>query len=368
MGFESGSMTFRVYEVQGALGADSVSEFARHAAPPITTLNREPIAGWVGPRHLLDREITEETCLAGMYLRVTLMKAERKIPESLLRAHCRLEEQVEMKARGLPYLNRATRREIKEAVVERLLPSMPPSLTGIPAVFDLGRNRAYVQAMSDKQQDAFVAAFRQATGLGIVPYTPEVAALKLKAVNARDLDPVCFAPDPDRSMASEGLGLDFFTWLWFYWESEGGTVPAGAGGGLPFGLMLEGPLTFIVEGEGAHEAVLRKGMPLLSAEAKTALTSGKKLRRAKFVLARGDDAWAVAVDGADFAFRSLKVPKGEPLEPAALFQQRMLHLETLTDVFYRLYEMFLDLRRSAREWEQTVDAMRAWIEARTGRA
>jgi hypothetical protein len=162
--------------------------------------------------------------------------------------------------------------------------------------------------------------------------------------------------------------LDFFTWLWFYWESEGGTVPAGAGGGLPFGLMLEGPLTFIVEGEGAHEAVLRKGMPLLSAEAKTALTSGKKLRRAKFVLARGDDAWAVAVDGADFAFRSLKVPKGEPLEPAALFQQRMLHLETLTDVFYRLYEMFLDLRRSAREWEQTVDAMRAWIEARTGRA
>lgn len=369
MGFDSGGMTFRMYEVQGALGPEHVAEFARHAAPPIATLNREPIAGWVGPRHLLDRTITDETCLAGMYLRVTLMKAERKIPESLLRANCRLEEQVEMQARGLPYLNRATRREIKEAVVERLLPTMPPTLTGIPVVFDLGRQRAYVQAMSEKQQDAFVSAFRQTTGLAIIPYTPEVAALKLKGVNVRDLDPVCFAPDPDNTVASEGLGMDFLTWLWFFWENEGGTISAGAGGaGEPFALMLEGPLTFVVEGEGAHEAVLRKGMPLLSAEAKTALTSGKKLRRVKFLLARGDEAWAAAVDGADFAFRSLKVPKGEPSEPAALFRQRMLNLEAFTEVFYRLYERFLDLRRSARPWEKTIDSMREWITARTGRA
>lgn len=368
MGFDSGSMTFRVYEVQGALNADSVAEFARNAAPPISTLNREPIAGWVGPRHLLDREIGEETCLAGMYLRLTLMKAERKIPASLLRANCRLEEQVEMKARGLPYLNRATRREIKEAVVERLLPTMPPTLSGIPVVFDLGRNRAYAQAMSEKQQDAFVAAFRQTTGLGIVPYAPEIAALKLKGVNVRDLEPACFAPDPANAVASEGLGLDFLTWLWFFWENEGGTIPAGAGGGSPYGVMFEGPLTFIVEGDGAHEAVLRKGMPLLSAEAKTALTSGKKLRRAKLVLARGDDMWAAALDGADFSFRSLRVPKGEPLDPAALFQERMLHLETFCDVFYGLYERFLDLRRDGGAWDRTLDAMRAWVAARTGRA
>ena len=52
--------------------------------------------------------------------------------------------------------------------------------------------------------------------------------------------------------------------------------------------MLEGPLTFFREGEGAHEAVLRKGTPLNSREAGTALYCGKKLKRAKLVLAEGD--------------------------------------------------------------------------------
>ncbi len=369
MGFESGGMTFRVYEIQGRLDEDAVSSFARHAAPPITTLHREPISGWVGPRHLLDREISPETCLAGNYLRVTLMKAERKIPESLLRAHCRLDEQAEIQARGVPFLNRATRREIKEAVVERLLPTMPPALTGIPALFDLIRGVAYVKAMSDPQQDAFVLAFRQATGLGITPYTPEVAALKLKAVNARDLDPVCFSPDPDVAVASPGLGLEFLTWLWFFCETEGGSLPTGAGGkGEGFGLILEGPLTFVVEGEGAHEAVLRKGMPQLSAEAKTALSSGKKLRRAKLTLARGEEQWAVTLDAADFSFRGLKLPRPEPTDPAGMLQERIRFLQLFLEVLFRLYERFLDQRRDAAAWTRTVAAMREWVSARTSRA
>lgn len=370
MGFDSGSMTFRVYEVQGRLDVDVVECFARHAVPPITTLNREPLAGWVGPRHLLDREVSPETCLAGNLLRVTLMKAERKIPSSLLRAHCKLEEQIEMKARGVPFLNRATRREIKDTVIDRLLPTMPPTLTGIPALFDLTQGVAYVQAMSEKQQDAFVLAFRQATGLGVVPHTPEVAAMKLKSLNARDLEPACFAPDPDVAAASPGLGLEFLTWLWFFWESNHGTIPTGAGGtGEPFALMLEGPLTFVVEGEGAHEAVLRKGMPLLSAEAKTALTSGKKLRRAKLVLARGDEEqWAVTIDGADFAFRSLRVPKPEPTDAEGILQERVRLMQVFLDVFFRLYERYLDLRRDARAWERTLGELRNWVADRTARA
>ncbi len=369
MGFDSGGLSVRRYDLQGAVGLDALEGFARQVVPPLETLGREPLTGWVGPRHLMDREIEEGSCLAGNWLRVTLMRAERKIPAALLRAHCRLEEQIELRAREVAFLNRATRREIKERVVERLLPGMPPSLTGIGFACDIARQTAYAEALSEKQQDAFALAFRQAAGFNALPLTPEVAALSLKAVNVRDLDPVCFAPDGTAAPAAPGVGLDFLTWLWFFCETEEGRLPAGAGGrGEPYFLLIEGPLTFVVEGEGAHEAVLRKGMPLLSAEAKTALMYGKKLRRAKLTLARGDSQWSAAVDGQDFAFRSLKLPKIDAADAVSQLQERLRLLHEFSDVFYRAFERFLDLRRDAAAWRSTCAAMGAWITGRSARA
>ena len=46
----------------------------------------------------------------------------------------------------------------------------------------------------------------------------------------------------------------------------------------------------------------------------------------------------------------------------------MARLETFVGVFYRLFERFLDLRKSAKDWERTVAAMQTWIGERTGRA
>ena len=90
MGFDSGTMTFRVYEIREAIGTEIIQLFAKNVAPPIKSLGRDAITGWVGPRHLLDTDITEANCLISGYVCVTLMKAERKIPEALLRATCRL--------------------------------------------------------------------------------------------------------------------------------------------------------------------------------------------------------------------------------------------------------------------------------------
>jgi len=366
MGFESGSLSFRLYRLSGRLAPECISEFARHVAPSLESLRREPVSGWVGPRHLLDRDLSPENCLAGNLLRLTLLKAERKIPASLLRANCQLDEQAEMQSRGVPFLNRATRREIREATVERLLPTMPPSLAGISAIFDLTQDLAYAGALSEKQQDAFATAFRQSSGMTAIPNTPETVALHAKAVNIRDLDPVCFSPAPDTVPASPGLGQEFLTWLWYFTEQSNGNLPREiAGGGEPAGLMIEGPLTFECEGRGAHEAILRHGTPLISNEAKAALTSGKKLRSAKLHLAQGSDQWTVLVDGRDFAFRGMKLPTCEPMDPASLLQERIRFLRRFLDIFFLLYERYLDVRRDARTWNSTLEDIRRWVQDRT---
>lgn len=365
MAFDRGSVSFRLFYLSQSFDSGLVEHLAAHAAPPIETLGHEPIQGWVTGRHLLDTHLTEDNCVFGGTLHATLMRAERKIPEALLRAHCRLEEEVQLRARQATTLPRQVRREIRDAIVERLLPTMPPTLTGIPMAVDFRNDRVYAGAMSDAQIDRFAPAFREAAGVLPVALNAATAALKRRRMNVRDLDPVTFSPDPEVPPEVESnLGLEFLTWLWWWWETEGGTFHREKGG-QPFGMMLEGPLTFVREGKGAYEAVLRKGTPLDSREAGIALLGGKRLRRAKFTLAQGEMLWSATVD-ADFGIRGLKLPKGEPLDPAGQFQERMLQIETFTDTFLSLYDRFLDQRATANVWEKTVTSMRAWVGRHAG--
>jgi hypothetical protein len=368
MGFDRGSVSFRLFYLTKSFTPRLVERFAAHAAPPIETLGRDPIQGWVAGRHLLDTELTEDNCVFGPWLHATFMRAERKIPEALLRAHCRIEEEVQRRARnsGAP-LTRQVRAEIREEIVERLLPTMPPTLTGLPVVVDFREDRLLAGAMSDAQIERLAPFFRETAGVLPIVLNAETAALRRKQVNVRDLAPASFSPDksvePD---ANPDLGMDFLTWLWFWWETEGG-VFSSSRGGPPFGLMLEGPLTFFREGQGAHEAVLRKGAPLNSREAGVALLLGKRLKRAKLVLAQGDNQWSVTID-ADFGFRGLKLPKVAALDPSSLFQERMMHVETFVGEFLGLYDRFLDARGQASAWRKTVAAMQAWVGRRAGLA
>src|SRR5262249_41492838 len=119
MSFESGSVSFSMCYVNKPLPKDAVESFARHAAPPLKKLENDKIHGWVGGRHLLDVPITEENSFLGGYLRLILMQAEKKVPASLLRAECMLEELAHMRAENKPFVDRKTRSEIRKEVMNR---------------------------------------------------------------------------------------------------------------------------------------------------------------------------------------------------------------------------------------------------------
>ena len=358
MPFESGSISFRVFHLDREFDSSIVEDFARHAVPPIETLHTEPLVGWVGSRHLLDRDLTEEKILHAGYASLQLLRAEKKIPEALLRAHCRLEEEVERKARDVETLPRAVRAEIKERVRGELLPAMPPTLTGMPVCVDLRNRLVFAQAMNDAKMDLLTAQFREATGVTPRLMSPDDAALRRVRVNVNDFAPARYSPDDGLEDERElSIGMDFLTWLWFAWERDGGVFTHDKS---QYGYMLEGPVTFFREGAGAHEAVLRHGAPLNSGEAFSALFCGKKLRRAKFILACGDALWSATLDS-DFAVRSLKLPKTEQADVVGRFQERMLHVERFLDAFLALYDRYLLLRADAKKWRAELVAIREWI-------
>ena len=359
MSVDSGTVSFRLFALQCAYSSAVVDDFARRVAPPIDTLGRDPISGWVSGRHLFDREITDEACVAGPYLHVQLMKAEKKIPASLLRAYVKQEEDIERKAREVEVLSRKAKAEIKERITAMLQPKMPPTLSSIPVVMDFRNDLLVAGALSDKQIDTLTLAFKETAGTLPILLTPETAAIRRKQVNAKDLQPVMFSPDDRLDPPAEGtLGMDFLTWLWFAWEKEGGVyhLPDGR----EFGIMLEGPITFFREGQGAHEVALRNGIPLNSREAGTALYCGKKVRRVKVVMAQGDAIFSATLD-ADFAVRGLKLPKSEQIDEFGKLEERMMKIEFFWTAWLTLFDRFLDLRTDASLWPKTLAHVRTWI-------
>lgn len=362
MGFESGNVNFRLFYLQHEFDSALVERFAAHAAPPIETLGYEPIHGWVGPAHLLDRDFSEEHCCFTSAIHLSYMTAEKKIPASTLSTFCKVEEELEMKAREIQFLPRALKMEVKQRVTDMLMKDALPVFTAIPIVVDLRNRLLLAAAMSDAQVDKLLPYFKETAGVMPVLLTPETAAMKRRQMNVNDMLPVLYTPDPHIEVPFEiSLGTDFFTWLLYFWEKEGGTFSMD---GSTCGMMIEGPLTFYHEGAGAHEAVLRKGTPLDGRELGIALYCAKKLRRAKVTFTRGEEIVSATMDATDFSFRGMKLPKSEQEDAVGRFQERMACIEMFWSCWLTLFDRFLDLRADAGSWSDTVEKMKQWVENR----
>lgn len=359
MSFESGSVGMRVFALPGnkRVPADVVERLAAGAMPAIETLNDGVIQGWVTGRHLLDRAINADTAFFGNYLRVALCQAERKVPEGLLRAECRMEELAHIKAQGVDKVSGSVRREIRKSVEARLRPTAPPVLKGIPVVFDQASDLVFTGAMSDRQTDALQIQLAQALGFALVPLSPMTMAARAGA-NVRDLNPFSFARGVSPEEVTNDAGMDFLMWLWFVAEARGGTI---AREGASVALMIEGPLRFCGDGAVARDVRVTKGEPLLSTATAAALKAGMKLRSCKVTLAAGQAAeFTFTIDAVEMTVRGLKLRAGEKMDAVSVFQDRVDKLRTFWGLLTWLYGMFLRERKE--NWP--AEDIFQWLEGR----
>ncbi|NNJ71092.1 MAG: recombination-associated protein RdgC, partial [Kiritimatiellales bacterium] len=297
---------------------------------------------------------------------LTLAQAKKAVPASLLAAECAVEEVAVMEAEDKQYLNQQARSEIRTGIRERLLPDMPPQLKGIDFVFNERSRMIYATATSEKQLDAFVLSLMQTTGVMAEVADPENMAAKTESIDVHQWPPVSFSNELEDGMVDGTAGREFLMWLWYSSEKRGGLANIPEVGEIAY--MVEGPLTFLMEGKGAHEITLKKGEPMLSAEARTALLSGKKLKKAKVQFARGEEVWAFTFDADEFIFRNLKLPQTEAFDRVGKFQERMVLLELFRQSFFHLYSEFVKERNASKTWKETKQAMRKWVAERPASA
>ena len=111
---------------------------------------------------------------------------------------------------------------------------------------------------------------------------------------------------PDGADTHGFLGEEFLTWLWFRWEADGGEFHLP--GGRVVGVALDDFLSFAAPSDDETEQTLRRGLPTRTAEARTALRQGRRLRKARLLLAEGSRQWSAVLDAPTLTLGSVKLP------------------------------------------------------------
>jgi hypothetical protein len=140
------------------------------------------------------------------------------------------------------------------------------------------------------------------------------------------------------------LGEEFLTWLWFQWESDGGefTLP----GGRVVGIALDDFLSFAAPSEDETEQTLRRGLPTRTAEARTALRQGRRLKKAKLLIAEGPRQWHAVLDAPTLTLGSVKLPEDaeECESDVDRTADRSANWLALHEILQGLYGLFLKSR------------------------
>ena len=360
MPFERGAVTFTMFDLDQELPENLIDLFAAKKAGTLDQVTDEPQIGWVTGRHLLDTAITEESAFIGGAYYLALRQAVRKIPSSLLNALCRREEQAYIRANNLEYVSGKIKRQIREETIEKHIQKMPPSLSGIPLVFDCHRREMFAGVTGGTKLDLLVENFMQTLDQEPIQLNAETILERCFEKRPVDFPILNFGA---QQYTESTFGRDFLLYCWYFSEAVGVLQHPELG---ELDLLIEGPLVFAGDGEdpGSGEIVLKKGSsPLRSAEAKAALTVGKKLRKAKVNFTRLNQVWSGTFDADCFAFGSFKLPEGEAMNDDELFQDRMENLSLLRQIVLAYFAEYVKAM-SPENFDATVKAIKEWIEQR----
>jgi hypothetical protein len=365
MPFENGTLTVTFFALPQELPENYIELLNSERAGSLDLVKDEPQIGWTSARCLLDAKIEPISVMWNNLIYVNLRKAERKIPASMLKAWCQQEELIWMRAHDRTDVPSKQKKQIKEEVTEKNLMSVPPTLTAIPAVINPDNQMLYLGAASPAQIDLFVEYFVKTFQFEPLQINPEYFCEKDFETHADALPVIEFSERADGEVVP---CRDFLTWLWYFSEQEtAGVLNVPQVGECAF--TIEGPLTFALAGEadGAAENTLKNGnSPLRAAEAKAALSVGKKLKKAKFFLERESDVWTGMFDADNFAFGSVKLPEGEEMNPDDRLEERIEFLDTFRQALAAYYKKFVETLQSP-DWEQEAEKIRQWADERDSR-
>ena len=157
------------------------------------------------------------------------------------------------------------------------------------------------------------------------------------------------------------LGPEFYAWLWFASEAEGGTMDLGGEMGV-VDVWVDERLAFQTPGEAKNRAVMTGENTSSSLEALAALASGKVVREVQVHLRHGDHEFQLTLRGSQMDLSGLKLPPHSSDGEEELLYERMYLYEEMWHVVGALYGHFARLRTGESWSDEILPSMRAWLQ------
>lgn len=158
------------------------------------------------------------------------------------------------------------------------------------------------------------------------------------------------------------LGEEFLTWLWFLSETERDPIAIPKVGACKIAMGQE--IVLGDEGGDAQTVVLRGDLPSASAEAREALATGKRLRRARFYFTIEGVQWGCTIVGATLAVSGLRVPTAAGADFESHCLTRLEAIERIGSAVQWLFEQFLEHRLEPDRWLRELNTIADWIGGR----
>ncbi|MEL6347707.1 MAG: hypothetical protein AAFV53_31665 [Myxococcota bacterium] len=163
----------------------------------------------------------------------------------------------------------------------------------------------------------------------------------------------------DATPALPHLSTEFFIWLWYASERDGGTMNLPENVGV-VDVWVEERLAFRGLAEEKARAVVTGENTASSLEARAALATGKVVSQLQVHLRREEREYTATLKGVNLDLAGVKLPPHAGEGEDGLLYERMYLYEDLMFIIQGLYRQF-SRERTHESWPQTLGSIREWV-------
>lgn len=158
----------------------------------------------------------------------------------------------------------------------------------------------------------------------------------------------------------EFLGKEFLTYLWYLCDATSGTITFEDGTTIE--LSVGNSICLESEYGDVKKSTLKGDHPAISVEAKTSLSEGKQLAKARFEATIDNIEWKFTLDGKTLDLSSVQIPKVSAPSEESILVYRLRAFDFFYGVVDNLFSKFLEIRTNNSSWEREVAKISKWIE------
>lgn len=389
MPFLHGSLSFSRFRVVGGspkrLDDNLLDKFRGHVIGKGKARSDGEEVGWLGGRHLLDREFDTDKNVILDCLHFGLRVDTSKVPPDLMRAYIEQEREALLKAHD-GWKPARIRKEAIETAKQRAAGEMKDgrfrSMRQFPILWDTRSDVIYLGATQPAVQERFMSLFRdtfdkrvERLSAGRLAYDwAEVAGNARRIETAQlakyvphergngHIEVYWTAADP---ASRDYLGNEFLLWLWWTVAEQSDVIH------LPdetdASVLIVKQLTLECPWAETGKQVLTADGPASLPESRRALQGGKLPRKVGLVLHRDGSQYELALQAETFnvsggVLPKLEKPSGEPVrgdlrEQAEERVEQVRHFSATLDALYHAYLA----QRFSDDWARVQREIAAWV-------